>query len=74
MSDPHKQNTSDSLGEVKGKPGEQHGKPEDGRDVRHGDVDQADSDAKSPQSSSTDTKDAEAEEKRQLETGEENPG
>jgi hypothetical protein len=60
MSDSNKQDIPDALDKVKGKPREQHGMPKDGRALRHGDVDQADSGAKNPQLSTTDTKDAEA--------------
>ena len=74
MSDPYKRETPDALDEVKGKPREQTGNPEDGRKKRRGDVDQSESDAKDPQPSSSDTKQAKAEQDRQLETGEESPG
>lgn len=74
MSDPFKQETPDALDEVKGEPREQHGKPEDGRTKRTGDVSQSKSDAADPQPTSSDVSEAEAEQKRQLESGEENPG
>ena len=73
MSDPFKRDKPDSLDEVKGKPREQHGEAEDGRTKRHGDVSQSESDAADPQPNESDSSQAEAEQKRQLETGEENP-
>jgi hypothetical protein len=74
MSDPFKQETPDALDEVTGKAREQHGEPEDGRSKRRGDVSQAKSSAADPHPNSSDTTRAEAEQERQLKTGEENPG
>jgi hypothetical protein len=74
MSDPYKQQTPDALAEVKGKPREQHGKPEDGRNKRRGDVTQSESSAKDARPSTSDTSRAQEEQDRQLQTGEENPG
>ena len=74
MSDPFKRETPDALDEVKGKPREQYGEPEDGRTKRRGDVSQSESDAADPRPRTTETAKAEEEQDRQLKTGEENPG
>jgi hypothetical protein len=63
----YKQDTPGAFDEIKGKPREHHGEPEDRRTKCQGDVSQSDSTA-------SDSAQAQEEQERQLETGEENPG
>lgn len=75
MSDEFRQKTADALDEQKGEATEPTGKPVDGRNKRHGAVDQDHEQAKDAEPSAESTsKEAQREQDRQLETGQENPG
>lgn len=75
MTDEFRHKTADSLDEQKGEATELTGKPVDGRNKRHGTVDQDDERAKDAEPSAESTsEEAQREQDRQLETGQENPG